>query len=455
MDVLSTRAPIMECCASLPRLFVQRRFSLATLLCILLGSCSSTPTQVPSNQPPKSEAAQASEFNDEAVPTKKAWISRILKDPEKEIDLLEGATVLASDALGRSLAYSAIPRSLQPILSTIHRKLGPSPSDAEKLNVLNQELLPAIRKGQSDQFRWLYEAFGGQVGRYSGGCAANVILYSLACDSLNVKVDPVCIPLHVYLSHITPQGRRDIETTDGGQSLTSMEYRLLISKDLTDIETLPEETAALEKYLSPITRRQFIAMLLCQVGTKNKCLDDLESATRIAPDFYYAWKVMGGYFALVEQYEASEKATSQAIALAPFVPGLFGARANVRVLLSKLDQALADIEMALKLAPNYAQYHLTKALVLDQLGRLVEAEASCSVAVDSAPSVALFFQFRGRIRTKLKKYDAAIEDYTKAIALEPKQAVNYERRSYLWAMVGNEERYLEDRDAARKLSGIR
>ena len=237
--------------------------------------------------------------------------------------------------------------------------------------------------------------------------------------------------------------------------MTSEEIRMLLSRDRTSINLLPEIPEALEKALHPSTRRQFVAALLCQgAKTRQKGEEDLELAARLAPDFHGPPTMLGGYWALRDDFARAEKDLGRAIELAPFLPGLYAARASDRMVLGK-PGSLEDIDEALRLAPNAPRFHHIKGLVLYRAYRFADAASSFGRSIDGAPKSAEYRIFRAMAYERLKNYAASIEDCTKAIELAPAVAKYHERRAKLWAMVGDEPKYEADLRKAKELSGSR
>lgn len=393
---------------------------------------------------------QSSSPPERPLPSKADWLERIATRTDEEIDLVEAAMVLALDRSGTARPYSTLSRSLEPWLAKVRSSLPSDAGPSQKIEALNSILLPAIRTGRQGEFSWLFEVFGSD----RGGCIYSVLLYTIAAEALGVRVTPVIIPRHVFLCHQSPEGRRNIETTGRGEHLTADEYRALFfsTGEPSRIETLPEEPAALDKCMAPATRRQFVATLICGADPRQaKNTDDFDAAERIAPGFYYPLKLKAGYLASKGMWASSEELLGRVIALAPYLPGLYGSRAGGRIVLKKEDLALKDIDAALALAPHYPQYHLLKGLIHYQSGRLEDALACLGTAVGEAPGAAEFRSQRGSILRKAKRYKEAIEDYTKAIELDPRRAAYYQARAELWAILGEEAQYDRDREKAKAL----
>jgi tetratricopeptide (TPR) repeat protein len=410
-----------------------------------LSSCQSSPAPAPTLQ---QEPQQAPVFPEKPILSKAAWLERILKAPDEQIDLIEAATVLANHKTHGDQPYSSIPRFLSPSLRKVKLKVGDGKSPDAMIDALNEELLPELQRARKGQLRWLYETLGSE----QGGCVVSSILYLIAADAIGLRLDPVLLPRHMLLTSITPERRRNIETTSRGEELPTSRYRELVSTPTEHPETLPEAAEDLEKCFGVISRRQFVSTLLCQTeASKAADPSDYEAAARVAPDLWLPLKMLSAYSFTREDYSQSEKDLNRAIQLAPHIPGLFGLRASTRLLQNKPAAALEDAEQALVLSPHYGRYYYTKGIILRMAGRLEESLSAFARATEAGPKVAEYWDFRGTVAALLKRYPAAISDFSKAIDLAPETADYYESRAKMWAMVGDEKNYEGDRRKALEL----
>src|SRR5262245_18789134 len=78
------------------------------------------------------------------LPTKAEWLIQVSSQMDVKIDFVEAVTVLANEKSGVEHRYSTIHRSLSPHIELAKRRLSPSPTAVEKIDVLNDEVLPAI-----------------------------------------------------------------------------------------------------------------------------------------------------------------------------------------------------------------------------------------------------------------------------------------------------------------------
>jgi hypothetical protein len=244
---------------------MKRSLLKLSLLVPVLTSCSASKRDIlPAFYPLANGSAHTSA--ETPLPTYAEWFTRVMKDPDKELDLIEAATVLASHRLGTRYLPSAIPSFLHPVLARVQARLRLPSSPNEKIDAINEELVPALRRARATELKWLHEALGSE----DGDCVVNSLLYLVAGDAIGLRLQPVLIPSHSFVSHFDGKARRNIETTDRGQHWSQEEYRaFLLRDDPTAANVLPELPDQLEQALRPCTRRQFVAVLLCQ-GVLNK-----------------------------------------------------------------------------------------------------------------------------------------------------------------------------------------
>jgi hypothetical protein len=426
--------------------------ALLFLLCILQVSCNKGASTSLAPTPAKQDL-ETKISGERGLPTREEWIHRILRDGGQEPDLVEAATVLANSKTRAPRPYSAIYRSLEPLVINAKSKLSPSATTGDKIDALNAEVVPAIRRGRTDEFSWLFEVFGKE----EGGCLPSVLLYLVAADMISLDLKAVCLPAHIFLCHIGPEGRRNIETTDKGQHLTIPEYVRFLTRNTFESEKFPEDEKSLEKYFSPITRRQFVALLLCQGegGMTSKDTEPLELAARVAPDFVVPLKKLAGFYYTRNRGAEAEIVISKIIELAPYMPGPYELRGLIRLDQRKLKQALEDIESGLRLSPHYARFYWMKSSVFYLSESHAEALDLVNRALNLDPREARYWRLRGLIFLELEKYKEALEDFRKSIELDPTAADTYKARAELWDSLGEREKRDADLKKAEELKSKR
>lgn len=416
---------------------------------IFLGACAVTPSNPVAPPPPAT--VQEPRFEDKPLPRFEDWIDREIREKNQNPDLVVAATVIASQRSGRTIPSSAIPRWLHPVLEKARARIAGASEPERRLDALIAELIPELKRRGSSDLRWLHETLGGE----EGPCAVNSLLFLIAGDALGLELDPHLIPSHVLVSLKSGEKRRHVETTDQGQHWSPEEYRLFLLKTPTSLHQLAEDPDALARSFQAVPRRHFLAMLLCQgAGKRPEGEAHLDLAARLAPDSYMPYQKLAGYHGTLDNFAVAEDYMTLAIARAPHLPGLLLARASNRGLLAKVELSLSDIQAALRLAPHVPRYHHSLGLAYFSARRFDEAQRAFAQAAKDAPREAEYQIFHAMALEKLGKYPEAIEACTEAIALQPKKAEYYKRRSKLWALAGDDARFKADLEKAKALSTV-
>jgi tetratricopeptide (TPR) repeat protein len=126
-------------------------------------------------------------------------------------------------------------------------------------------------------------------------------------------------------------------------------------------------------------------------------------------------------------------------------------RARNLASLSRLSDAIADLDGALKLAPSADTYSL-RGDFKDRNNDLGGALADYSEAIKLQPRVALHYSNRANVFAKLSQHTDAIEDYSRAIQINPRDPYLYLSRGLAWANAGKCDQAVPDYTKAVELS---
>ncbi|GLI67835.1 hypothetical protein VaNZ11_012117, partial [Volvox africanus] len=126
---------------------------------------------------------------------------------------------------------------------------------------------------------------------------------------------------------------------------------------------------------------------------------------------------------------------------------------NGRWVATKSDLALQDFDRAIVVDPNCAQSYNARGVLLQHLGRLEEAQADLDVAVAlMQPPSASLFRNRAQVRRERGDHYGAVQDLTRAIALDPLDLLSYSRRAHCFRRMGEYESAIRDYTRAIGLS---
>jgi tetratricopeptide (TPR) repeat protein/S1-C subfamily serine protease len=115
------------------------------------------------------------------------------------------------------------------------------------------------------------------------------------------------------------------------------------------------------------------------------------------------------------------------------------------------EQALTVINQAISLVPNNPNYYNEKWAVLSELKRYDEGLAAITQAIDLAPRAAWYVN-RGILYRRQQKYELALDDYNKAIELNPNHANAYNNRGNLYQDLQKYELALDDFNKAIEIN---
>lgn len=148
----------------------------------------------------------------------------------------------------------------------------------------------------------------------------------------------------------------------------------------------------------------------------------------------------------------------KAVEVAPKNAELRRHRALPLMHLSQYDKAVADLEEAIRL--NSADQEACKKLLAlcyfykaaehEKHQRWNEALADATLAVKYDPA-GVFFHQRGSFYFNLKEYEKAVADFTEAVKREPDVARHYEKRALAYQALGRDEEAKADLEKVRTL----
>ncbi|MBS0208289.1 MAG: tetratricopeptide repeat protein [Planctomycetes bacterium] len=113
--------------------------------------------------------------------------------------------------------------------------------------------------------------------------------------------------------------------------------------------------------------------------------------------------------------------------------------------------AIEQFTAAVRRNPRDAETIYARGNVLRALGRFDEAIADFNRLVQLAPQAAAY-NGRGRVWFELGNYDNAINDFTRALEQAPNNPMLYNNRSAAWELQGNHERAMADLEQALRHS---
>jgi len=162
----------------------------------------------------------------------------------------------------------------------------------------------------------------------------------------------------------------------------------------------------------------------------NLSLDQLQNLEKLANEAFTLTEK--GNFPQAESY------WTQIIEEFPTNAAAWSNRGNSRVSQNKLNEAIADYNKAIELAPGVTDPFLNRGAALEGLGKWEEAIADYNHILEIDPNDAMAYNNRGNAEAGLGKWDLAIADYKKSADTAPNFA--FARANYALALYQNGEK---------------
>ena len=168
--------------------------------------------------------------------------------------------------------------------------------------------------------------------------------------------------------------------------------------------------------------------------------DEVSYALDVYEYSVYAHEVLG-------EHEKALLDFSKAIEIEPGNDLLYFTRGLVYRIMGNNEEAVADFTRAIEVNADVGEYYFERAVSLLNLKRFDEALADLDRALlldGNYSNDSLFYCHRGSNYFKLGNYDAAIENFTKAISLNPNDSRLYFSRGLAYSKLGNIEETFRD-----------
>ncbi|MBJ7296289.1 MAG: tetratricopeptide repeat protein, partial [Dolichospermum sp.] len=151
-------------------------------------------------------------------------------------------------------------------------------------------------------------------------------------------------------------------------------------------------------------------------GKSPEAVAALEQALKFKPDFVAAWNYQSIVYRELKELDKALVAINKAIQLQPNNPNLYNEKYSVLVDLKNYAEAELAINAAIKLSPRSAFYS-NHGLVYYNQKKWELALADYNKAIAINPDFAEAYINRGLVYYNQKKWELALADYNKAIAI--------------------------------------
>lgn len=165
-----------------------------------------------------------------------------------------------------------------------------------------------------------------------------------------------------------------------------------------------------------------------------------KSVLKISPDSAVAHNNLGIEYAKMGRAEAAEKEFKASLTLSNNIEVQVNGRINLAKIYSyqkKFDQALNEINSALKIKPNFAEIHRTWGEILINMGREKEAEKVWTNGLALNPQEVGILDSLGTLCVIQKRFGEAKDYFQAAIKYNPDYSVPYFALARTWEEEGN------------------
>lgn len=189
-----------------------------------------------------------------------------------------------------------------------------------------------------------------------------------------------------------------------------------------------------------------------------KALDDANKAIELDPNIASAYDVRGDVYVEFKQYDKAMTEYNKAIELEkkdndPLwdESATYNSRAILYNILGQYEQAIADVEEALKLNPNNENYYDIGADAYKGLKQYSKAISYYDTSIRLNPKNSYAYFSRGLTYIEMKEYQKAIADYNKVIELNPNDGSAYNNRGVAYERLGEYQKAQADFAKAEQL----
>jgi tetratricopeptide (TPR) repeat protein len=258
-----------------------------------------------------------------------------------------------------------------------------------------------------------------------GNCLGLSTLYWSLAERLNITLQAVVIPQHVFLKYDNGKTVRYIEPTAHGHELTR-DYYIKQTRSLIP-EMLPKYNIGDDVPFRNISKQQFVGLIFYNRGVyhikrlkQDDALTDFSSALILDENNHEAIRNRGGIYLQKGQYEEAKSDYQKALRLYDNVPSNYFNMGQVLANLGEFNDSINNYDRAIRLAPDYTDaYHN-----------------------------------RGLAYSKQKSFDNALEDLEKAISLDPSNSRIHYNRALTYDQMGETDKAIADDTKSIKLNSV-
>ncbi|MCA2660800.1 MAG: tetratricopeptide repeat protein, partial [Microcystis sp. M049S2] len=178
-------------------------------------------------------------------------------------------------------------------------------------------------------------------------------------------------------------------------------------------------------------------VVLYELKRYDEGLDTITQAINRAPRAFW-YMIRGGSYSLQKKYELALADLNKAMKLNPNYALAYSVRGELYYYQKKYELALADWNKAIKINPNFAMAYSDRGNIYYDQQKYELALADWNKAIELDSKLAGAYNNRGRFYYYQQKYELALADWNKAIDINPNLAEAYNNRGVLYY---NQQKY--------------
>lgn len=219
------------------------------------------------------------------------------------------------------------------------------------------------------------------------------------------------------------------------------------------------------------------SILHLELADYQGAIADCNAILKINPNYPEAYLNRGLAYLELDNYQKAMEDYNSALKINPNLAEVYFNRGLNKVALGEYQDAIADFTQAIEINPNYTQAYLNRGYTRLHLGENRETieDFDCALRLDSVAAKEFFHQInhifkddigegidknqqliqgiliQGNLRYELGDYQAAIDNYTQVLNLDPNNIESYNRRSTVRSAMGDYKGAMEDLEKATNI----
>ena len=146
-----------------------------------------------------------------------------------------------------------------------------------------------------------------------------------------------------------------------------------------------------------------------------------------------------------KNYQAAIEDYTRFLQLNPNESKAYWQRGGAWVELGNNQEAIKDYTQSLKFQPDLVHVYITRAAIFKDTGNLQKAIDDCTHALSLGSDWDnIAYSLRGDCYGVLENYQAALQDYSQSIRLQPEEIESYQKRGFIHKEIKNYHEAIED-----------